>query len=84
MLHFASVREMRGYNYRNYDKIKLNELFDIIKSKYDLFISDLYLMLYDYEDTVRITAKQMFEKYVTNYEFIYDENGNFVEYKIMG
>ena len=75
---------MRGYNYRNYDKIKLNELFDIIKSKYDLFISDLYLMLYDYEDTVRITAKQMFEKYVTNYEFIYDENGNFVEYKIMG
>ena len=83
-MHFARVREMRGYNYRNYDKIKLNELFDIIKSKYDLFISDLYLMLYDYEDTVRITAKQMFEKYVTNYEFIYDENGNFVEYKIMG
>lgn len=83
-MHFERVREMRGYNYRNYDKIKLNELFDIIKSKYDLFISDLYLMLYDYEDTVRITAKQMFEKYVTNYEFIYDENGNFVEYKIMG
>lgn len=67
----------------NYNKKKVKELFESVKMKYDSFVAELYDIIYEYDKFMNTPNKDVVRTIMTNYEFIYDENGNFIEYKNM-
>lgn len=63
-----------------FDKVKEKELFNIVNAKYEDFLDTLHGIMRDYEANTNPYDKENFESYAEYYEFIFDEDGKFVNY----
>lgn len=77
----ASMNKYISIMSGNYNKKKVKELFESVKAKYDSFVAELYDIIYEYDKFMNTPTKDVVKTIMANYEFIYDENGNFIEYK---